>query len=532
MHALGLSACALQGLSLSIREAQRIMSNDTRNCTDLGNSERMIDRHGPRLKYVCELKQWIEWTDGRWSTIPSPIDQAKETIRSIYAEAANSPEASSRVLGKWAYQSESAGSIRAMISLASQDRGISVSVSEFDTDTDQINCTNGVVDLRTGELEEHSSSQRNLKQARASLRRDASCSLWMRFLRDVFQGDEELISYMQRALGYGLTGRIDEHCMFIAYGLGSNGKTTLFETVLEVIGDYGRTAEFSNFLATDKQDTRKMEAVGHLRGVRLAIASETDSTKKWHESLVKKLTGGDTLTGLKMYGDSYEFTPTHKLWFQANHLPTAKDASHGFWRRIRVVPFKARFEGKTVDADLRAKLLRERDGIFAWLVEGARLYLEKGSLGELPRAITEATEDYRNDNDVLTRFISERLETSKGARLRFTDAYEAYNDWRTRNSLEVDRSEQKFFANAMRERGVASKRFNAGNMFLDYRLKEKELSPACRSDLGPWEAKGAGISVYKGRAEVPPAPRKPSLQEYLVMSEDERERLMEEAVAL
>jgi putative DNA primase/helicase len=221
-----------------------------------------------------------------------------------------------------------------------------VSVASFDCDDDTINCRNGIVDLRTSELQAHAPDQMVMKRANATYVAKAECPLWHHFLTEVFQGDEDLIAFMHRVLGYSLTGRIDEHCLFIAYGLGSNGKTTLFETVLEIVGDYGRTTEFSNFLASDKQDTRKMEAVGLLRGVRMAIASETDSTKKWHESLVKKLTGGDTLIGTKMYGDSYEFTPTHKLWFQANHLPTVRDASHGFWRRINVIPFNARFEAR------------------------------------------------------------------------------------------------------------------------------------------------------------------------------------------
>lgn len=497
----------------------------SRQCTDLGNCERLIDRHGKTLRYIHELRTWIEWTDGHWASTPGPIKQAKDTVRSIYEEAAACSESSRRQeLGRWAHQSEAERVIAAMIRLASKD--LSVSVSDFDTEIDVINCANGIVDLRTGKLEEHSSEHLVMKQARASYKPHASCSLWLHFLADVFQGDEGLISFMQRALGYSLTGRINEHCLFIAYGLGSNGKTTLFETVLEVIGDYGRTAEFSNFLASDKQDTRKMEAVGLLRGVRVAIASETDSTKKWHESLVKKLTGGDTLTGTKMYGDSYEFTPTHKLWFQANHLPTVKDASHGFWRRIRVVPFNARFEGKARDPGLREKLLSERDGIFAWLVEGARLYLEQG-LGEIPHAVTEATEDYRNDNDLLGRFISERLVKEMGSRIKFTDAYDAYNDWRTRNGLDADRSDQKFFSTAMRERGVASKRSGAGNMFLDYRLKGDEKP----TDQGPWKAKGGGISVYEGQNMRPPSQRKPSLQEFLSMSEDEKEKMMDKAIA-
>jgi P4 family phage/plasmid primase-like protien len=139
------------------------------------------------------------------------------------------------------------------------------------------------------------------------------------------------------------------------------------------------------------------------------VASETGSNKRWDEAVGKKLTGGDTLTGAKLHGDSFEFKPTHTLWFLCNHLPSFKDASHGFLRRVRVIPFRAKFEGKAIDPFLRMKLLAERDGIFGRLVDGARDYFRHG-LGEVPDAINDATAEYIADNDVLGRFIAECTE--------------------------------------------------------------------------------------------------------------------------
>ena len=202
--------------------------------------------------------------------------------------------------------------------------------------------------------------------------------------------------------------------------------------------------------------------------MRFAVASETDNTKKWNESLVKKLTGSDTLTGAKLYGNSFDFKPTHKLWFQANHLPGVKDASHGFWRRPIVIPFKAKFEGSARDTGLRERLLSERDAIFGWLVAGARKYLEKG-LGDVPKACQETTEQYRQDNDVMGRFINDRLERAQGSTVGVASVYTEYEDWcRFENEQPTS---MKFFANAMEERGLHKKRLSQGVVLLGYKIK-------------------------------------------------------------
>lgn len=447
-------------------------------CTDVGNCSRFMKHQGHSLRYLWEERKWVRWDGTRWKPDQKYYERAVQTVKLIYDEARDCKNThGQRELTDWAKRSQNKAKIDPMLSLAANALG--VSITDFDSDLAVLNCRNGIVDLKTGELVKHSSDQLVMKRSNADYDPKASCSQWIAFLKEVFQGDEELIAYMQKALGYSLTGNTNEHCLFIAYGLGSNGKTTLFETVLSILSDYGSMTEFATFLNTDKGDVRKQEAIGRLQGMRLAVASETESTRRWNGAVVKQVTGGDTLRGAKLYGSSYEFQPTHTLWFQANHLPGVTDASYGFWRRIRVIPFKARFEGSKIDTNLRERLLSERDGILAWLIQGAQAYYADG-LGKMPKACEEATAEYRYSNDILGRFIEDCLEPAYGATMGVQDTYEKYGEWcfRERESpIPIN-----FFSKGMEERGMKKKRMSKSNVFVDYRFlsdrKIRDRAPA------------------------------------------------------
>jgi putative DNA primase/helicase len=397
-------------------------------CNDVGNSERFIEMHGDDLRYVPEAsrdRRWVAWDGTRWNpSYATPMQRAKLTAQSIYDEAKECENTQGSLeLSKWAHRSKFKNALRSMIELAASE--LSVSIEDFDTDAKTVNCRDGIIDLRSGELLKHSSDQLVMKLADVSYVPQAKATRWEAFLNDVFLGDKALIAYMQKALGYSLTGSTDEQVIFIAYGLGANGKSTLFETVLDILGDYGHTAEFGTFLNTDKKSVRVQEAVGKLKGTRFAVAAETDSNRNWDAALIKQLTGGDTLTGAKLHGDSYEFKPTHKLWFQCNHLPGFKDGSWGLERRLVVIPFRAKFQNSAVDPAIKDRLLAERDAIFAWLVEGARLYLKEG-LADRPEAVTEATKEYVDDNNTLGRFIADCLEPDVMGRIKSSDLYLRY----------------------------------------------------------------------------------------------------------
>ena len=171
----------------------------------------------------------------------------------------------------------------------------------------------------------------------------AKCPNFDKFIDDILCGDKELIRWVQRALGYTITGSVDEQLLFIAYGKGANGKSTLFELINKLLGDHSKTTDFAMFLSSQKSDVRMMEAIGELKGTKLALASESDGSKSFNETVLKRLTGGNTLRVTKLQQTAFQFAPEFKIWMLANHLPFARDGSHGFWRRIKIVPFVRQF---------------------------------------------------------------------------------------------------------------------------------------------------------------------------------------------
>ncbi len=315
----------------------------------------------------------------------------------------------------------------------------------------------------------HSHGQMLRKCANANYDPKARCPIWLGFINEIFEGDKELVDYVQQAMGYTLTGLIDEHCFFILFGGGRNGKGTLAELMLDVMGDYGLPVDFESFLASDKSNVRVKEEVGRLKGQRYGLASETGDNRRFSEALIKRLTGGDSLTGTKLRGHSYSFSPTHKLWFLTNHLPAIKDATLAMWERVRVIPFNKQYVGDDQDKQLKQKLLAERDGILAWMVEGARKYLTAGKLPALPKACEMARQQYRDENDALSRFIGECLVKDYGSQIGVRETYRHYVPWCDRHSEEP--VAERYFSKNMRERGIRSKPTNSGNVFVNYSLK-------------------------------------------------------------
>ena len=217
-----------------------------------------------------------------------------------------------------------------------------------------------------------------------------------------------------------------------------------------------------------------LEAIGELAGVRFALASEVDSNKRFSDSVIKRLTGGDTLRGTKLRQSSFEFKPQFKLWFLANHLPFAKDGSYGFWRRIKVIPFNRQFSASERVPHLHAKLLKERDGILGWLLEGAREWLktQKQTQGDgigSCKALDDAIQAYRDDNDFISQFLQEATDQKDGHELAARDLFSAYQRWAAELGSQYELSEN-LFARRMAERGLEKKRTKRGYVYKDIAL--------------------------------------------------------------
>jgi len=461
-------------------------NNDNQNnydYTDMENMKRFVNQHKDTLKSTGSSRSWLVWDGTRWRYEPhdvTAIQRGFMTIENIDKEASASLDGLKRQeLLKWSKSSQNKSKILSMISMASKHVDMIVSMADFDKDLHVINCLNGVVDLTKRSLQASSSHRLISKLANASYNPKAKAPVFKRFINQIFGNDIELIRWVQRAIGYSFTGSVLEQKLFLAYGTGANGKSTLFEIIKLILGDYSKTADFETFLSKKKSGVRELEAVGELKGIRFALASETDSHVRFSEAIIKRLTGGDTLRGTKLMKSAFEFKPEFKLWFSANHLPYAKDGSFGFWRRIKVVPFNQRFSGSKVDSTLYNQLLKEKDGILKWCINGAYHWHDqiqksggKTGLGTC-KAVDEATEEYKSENDVLSHFINHTVEAEVGSQVEARDLYNAYTTWANDNTSDGFTSpiSETLFGKRMVERGLKKKRVAGGYLYVDIKLK-------------------------------------------------------------
>lgn len=379
--------------------------------TDLGNAERLVARHGEALHYCHPWNRWLVWDGKRWATDATAqvTLRAKETTRAIYYEVAGLEDRDqAKKLAQHALRSESASRIRDMIALAKSEPIIPVLPEELDTDLWVLNVDNGTFDLRTGELRPHNQADMITKLVRVPYDPDAQAPTWDRFLAEIFNGNENLIGFVQRAVGYTLCGATKEQVFFYAFGSGSNGKSTFLSTLRALLGDYAQATPTETILCKDRGSSVPND-LARLKGARMVTAIEADEGCRLAESLVKAITSGDTITARFLHAEFFEFRATFKLWLAANHKITIRGIDHAIWRRIKMIPFEVVIGDNEQDHALGDKLLAELPGILAWAVRGCREWRRDG-LNE-PAEIRDATSEYRTDMDVLGAFLADCCNT-------------------------------------------------------------------------------------------------------------------------
>jgi putative DNA primase/helicase len=377
-------------------------------CTDIANAEGFVGMFGEQFCYVPEKSALTVWDGERWN-IGENAAHAVKTLAMDYAktkfdEAKNAPEHERARLGKHAIYSNNSRGVESFLRLVPGVRGVAVSIQKFDSAPDSLNVLNGTIDLRTGELKPHRRKDCHTKLAQAVYDPDAKAPRWESFLTEIFKGDAELVSYMQRAIGYSLTGRTREEVFFLLYGDGRNGKGTMVETLQAMLGDYADTVAPEVLLQKNESGGNTPE-LAKLKSIRFAPSSETDTKRKLAEALVKRITGGDLITACAKYGHPFTYKPEFKLWLATNKKPTITGTDLGIWSRIKMIPFLQKFEGKAKDAKLKETLRAEMLGILAWAVRGAVAWYQQG-LGSCA-AVDGATEDYREESDTVARFLKD-----------------------------------------------------------------------------------------------------------------------------
>lgn len=428
-----------QATSFRELEALALVTPEQHIATDVANARRIAEHFGDVLAYTSA--GWLCWDGKRWA-----LDDVQTTGKAvglgalILHEAAEALKCSAvepdparrkqgaalaEELAKWSRQTESAHRIEAALSLARSK--LQRPVEDFDGDPFLLNVQNGVLDLRTGKLLPHDPALRLTKLAGCAFDPAAECLTWLRFLDDVFMGDMELVAFMQRLCGYFLTGSTRDHVLPIGHGTGTNGKTTLMRTLEAVLGEYARPAPAGMFEA--RHDGRDDQHVALLWGLRLVVGHETERGSELREGFIKQATGGDVLSGRRLYGEPFDFAPTHKLMLATNHRPRVRGTDLGIWRRILLVPFEARFtaEAGNLDPDMLDKLLAELPGILSWALDGC---VEWQRLGLNPPAkVRVATDEYRKSEDLVQQFVDERCELDDAAATPSREVYGAFTAW-------------------------------------------------------------------------------------------------------
>lgn len=406
-------------------------------CTDLSNARRLVLTFGGDIRYWGERKTWLVWQGTHWAPDSSGAvaRMAYEIVDTIWQDAM---KLGSDLARRWAANSASKSRIDAMVRLAGPM--VPISAAELNRNPNLLATPTGTLDLTTGLLRDAQRDDFITQICPTHYDPDATALTWDRFVREVFSGDVELIDFVQRLMGYCLTGLTTEQKLPIFWGEGANGKSTFIEAITHVMGkDYSGPMP-SELLMVQRHKEHAAELMT-LFGRRLVFGQETQSGGRLNEARVKWLTGGDTLTGRGMRENFVCFKPTHKLLLCTNHKPIVAGTDHAIWRRLLLIPFTRTFQEHEQDRQLPRKLQAEASGILNWLVAGCSKWHADGLRS--PEAIQVATRDYQSSQDVLGRFIDECCIVGEGHRVKAKNLQDALEAYCSENEMPKPSAEQR-----------------------------------------------------------------------------------------
>jgi putative DNA primase/helicase len=394
--------------------------------TDDGNALRLVDQHADQIRY-CPQRGWLTWDGHRWAW--DDRGHVAELARDI---ARSLPEGEGDLQHK--ARSLSARGLESMVKVARTDPRIVAPVDTLDASPWQLNTPAGVVNLRTGTIGAPDPAALHTRTTTVAPDPEHPAPRWAQFLADTFGADPELITYVQRLFGLSLVGTVLEQVLPFAFGEGANGKSTLADTVMKLvgIGDTGYAISAPSEMLLASSSSNHPTEIARLAGARLVVASELDDGQRFAEARIKMLTGRDIITGRFMRQDFFSFAPTHTLWLLGNHRPAVRTGGPAFWRRLRLVPFLNTVPEHLRDTGLEEYLVdREGPAILAWLIRGAADYAQHGLT--TPAAVQTATEEYQGEQDTVARFVADMCTlgtpgtlTMQTASAALRDAYDAW----------------------------------------------------------------------------------------------------------
>jgi putative DNA primase/helicase len=423
--------------------------------TDEALALRFASKHAKDLRYAAALSRWFAYTGTYWRLDDTlfAFDRARHICREASAECNK---------GKVSNVLASAKTVSAVERLARADRKLVATIDQWDQDLMSLNTPAGRVDLHDGSLQAHNAM--DFCSRITAVSPGGVCPTWYQFLDRVTNHNGGLQAFLQRVAGYSLTGLTSEHALFFLYGLGANGKSVFLNTLAGILGDYHKTAPIETFTASS-HDRHPTDLAG-LRGARLVTASETEEGRRWAESRIKQMTGGDKMAARFMRGDFFEFTPQFKLVIAGNHRPGLRSVDEAIRRRFNLVPFTVQIPPAERDEKLSERLKEEWPGILAWMIEGCLAWQHEGL--SAPAVVTQATAEYLESEDAMSCWLEDKCDRSPQSRTSSSDLFVSWKNWADAAGEPV--GTQKRFSQKLEERGFQKQRSRYGSEFVGIRL--------------------------------------------------------------
>jgi len=405
------------------------------NQTDHGNAQAFAHYFAGQLKFCPENQSWFRWNGNVWefggeAAARQLFVESLQKRKAALTERLEDDRAEDRrkkLLGFLTGSENNAKTVAALTCARSLPEFM-IHIGEFDKDLMRLTVANGEIDLRTGAFAPARPEHYATCHTPVEFVEGAEAPMWESALRAIFRDDEQLLRFFQKCVGYSLTGDVSEQVMFVCVGEGANGKSTVLEVVKALLGHYGASTPFLTFDAKSKNE--QTNDLARLKGKRFVSIVETDEDSYLAEAKVKLATGGEALTCRYLHKEFFEYTPQYKIWMATNRAPQIKGTDHGIRRRLLLIPFNKRFEGSERVAGLKDLLLKELPGILNWALRGLKMWQEEGLRANLPEVILAATEEYKQENDMIDTWMLERVEKApETVKIRATDFYTSYAEF-------------------------------------------------------------------------------------------------------
>ena len=439
---------------------------------DTGNAHRLFDAFGKILCFSYIEKKWMYYHSGKWFTdnigyIRTLADSAtalQEQERVQYAHDEDMLKAFERHLKKSRSFTAKTNMIR------EAEHYAPILPQQLDRDRSVLGVKNGIIDLRTGSLLPHDREKYLTKQVPVAYDPNApEPALWLQFLSDIFGGDPYMLDYIQKCVGYSLSGSTSEQCAFFLYGTGRNGKSTFLEIIRGILGDYATNIQPQTIMVNPKAGNAPSGDIARLKGARLVTSSEPNEGMRLDEGLLKQLTGDDVVTARKMFSEEFEFKPEFKLWMATNHKPVIRGTDTGIWRRIHLIPFEVQIPVERVDKHLKYKLAKEAMGILKWAVQGCIKWQNEGIT--MPERVLRAVREYRHEMDVISAFLDACC--VQEGEVKASMLYARYAKWADEHN-EYKMSSTKFGTELAKRDGIEKKRTLNGICYTGISLGQPE----------------------------------------------------------